>query len=56
MDAEEAAVFEKEPHFDIAVRVRRYDDMGEIVGMTTPDLDSYRPWLESFLIGGDHCP
>lgn len=52
MDAVEAAAFEEERHFEIAVRVRRYDDMGKIVGMTTPDLDSYRSWLEAFLIGG----
>lgn len=47
----EAREFEQEPHFEIAVRVRRYDDIGKVPGMSTPDLDSFRPLLESFLIG-----
>jgi [1-hydroxy-2-(trimethylamino)ethyl]phosphonate dioxygenase len=46
----EARKFEQEPHFEIAVRVRRYDDMGKVPGMSTPDLNSFRPLLEGFLI------
>ena len=46
----EALEFEREPHFELAVRVRRYDDMGKVPEMSTPDLDSFRPLLESFLI------
>ncbi len=45
----EAQEFEGKPHFDIAVRVRRYDDMGKVAGMNTPDLDSFRALLEGFL-------
>jgi len=45
----EAREFEREPHFELAVRVRRYDDMGKVPEMSTPDLDSFRPLLESFL-------
>jgi phosphonate degradation associated HDIG domain protein len=52
MNLDEADAFEKEPHFGIAVQVRRYDDMGKIIGLITPDLDSYRDGLESFLTGG----
>jgi phosphonate degradation associated HDIG domain protein len=50
MNDDEAHEFEQEPHFEIAVRVRRYDDMGKVPGMSTPDLDSFRPLVESFLI------
>ena len=45
----EARAFEREPHFAIAVRVRHYDDLGKVAGMTTPDLDSFRPLLERYL-------
>lgn len=45
----EAREFEREPHFDIAVRVRRYDDMGKIKDMPTPGLDDFVPLLETFL-------
>lgn len=46
----EAREFEQEPHFEVAVRVRRYDDMGKVPGMTTPDLDSFRPLLEGLWV------
>jgi len=49
MSETEAREFEREPHFELAVRVRRYDDMGKVPGMRTPDLDSFRPLLETFL-------
>lgn len=45
----EAQEFEREPHFELAVCVRRYDDMGKVPEMSTPALDSFRPLLESFL-------
>jgi phosphonate degradation associated HDIG domain protein len=45
----EAREFEREPHFELAVRVRRYDDMGKVPEMKTADLDSFLPLLESFL-------
>lgn len=46
----EGREFEREPHFELAVRVRRYDDMGKVPEMKTPDLDWFRPLLEGFLI------
>lgn len=49
MTDEEALAFERQPFHDIAVRVRRYDEMGKVVGMSTPDLESFRPLLASFL-------
>ena len=49
MNADEAREFESEPHFDLAVRVRRYDDMGKVPEMATPDLDSFIPLLQTFV-------
>ena len=45
----EALAFEQGSHFDNAVRVRRYDDQGKIPDMTTPDLEAFRPLLESLV-------
>ena len=49
MTDSEAREFESEPHFELAVRVRRYDDLGKEPEMLTPDLDSFRPLLTKFL-------
>ena len=48
MNGEEARAFEQEPHFALAVRVRRYDDIGKVPGMITPNLDDFVPLLKSF--------
>jgi [1-hydroxy-2-(trimethylamino)ethyl]phosphonate dioxygenase len=45
----EAQEFEREPHFELAVRVRHYDDMGKEPEMHTPDLETFRPLLATFL-------
>lgn len=45
----EAYEFEAEPCFDLAVRVRRYDDLAKEPGMLTPTLEHYRPVLRRFL-------
>jgi len=50
MNDEEAAEFEREPHFDIAVRVRRYDDMGKVADMQTPGLEDFAPMLQRFVL------
>jgi phosphonate degradation associated HDIG domain protein len=50
MNDEEAAEFEREPHFDIAVRVRRYDDMGKVTDMQTPSLEDFAPMLQRFVL------
>jgi phosphonate degradation associated HDIG domain protein len=49
MNDAEAAEFEAGAHYDSAVRVRRYDDQGKIPDMQTPDLESFRPLLESLV-------
>lgn len=50
MNDQEAQEFEREPHFELAVRVRRYDDMGKVPEMATPDLESFVPVLQRFLL------
>jgi phosphonate degradation associated HDIG domain protein len=51
MSDAEAREFESLPHYDLAVRVRRYDDMGKVPEMATPDIESFRPLLSRFLRG-----
>jgi len=43
----EAAEFAESPYAADAVRLRRYDDIGKVAGLTTPDLEHYRPVLEA---------
>jgi phosphonate degradation associated HDIG domain protein len=50
MDATEAAAFEREPFFDDALLLRKFDDWGKRVGCPVASLDSYRPLLESLAI------
>ena len=47
--ADEVAEFERSPHAQDAVRLRRYDDVGKVEGLETPDLEHYRPVLEAAL-------
>ena len=47
--AAEVAAFETSPHAADAVRLRRYDDVGKVAGLETPDLEHYRPVLEAAL-------
>ncbi|MCC6233388.1 MAG: HD domain-containing protein [Verrucomicrobiales bacterium] len=49
MSTEEAREFEAHPHFELALRVRRYDDRGKVPGMPTPDLATFRLLLESLV-------
>ncbi len=39
--AQEVQDFERLPHFDVAVRLRRYDDLAKVEGAATPDLSHY---------------
>jgi predicted HD phosphohydrolase len=48
-DEAEAAEFERSPYAQDAVRLRRYDDIGKVEGLDTPDLEHYRPVLEAAL-------
>lgn len=46
MTAEEGMAFEQHLHYDAAVRLRRFDDLGKKVDMETPDFEAFRPMLE----------
>ena len=46
---EEAAAFARSPYAEDAVRLRRWDDVGKIAGLATPELEHYRPVLEAAL-------
>jgi [1-hydroxy-2-(trimethylamino)ethyl]phosphonate dioxygenase len=45
----EVAAFDESPYAEDAVRLRRYDDIGKVAGLETPDLEHYRPVLETAL-------
>ena len=45
----EIAAFESSPYAQDAVRLRRWDDVGKVPGLPTPDLEHYRPVLEAAL-------
>ena len=45
----EVAAFEASPHAEAAVRLRRYDDLGKVPGLPTPELEHYRPTLAAAL-------
>lgn len=47
MSAEEIAAFEREPHWQDAVRLRRWDDAGKVAGLKTRSLESYVPMIEA---------
>jgi phosphonate degradation associated HDIG domain protein len=44
---DEVREFERSPHAQDAVRLRRYDDVGKVAGLETPDLEHYRAVLEA---------
>jgi len=42
---DEVAAFDASPYAADAVRLRRYDDVGKVPGLETPDLEHFRPVL-----------
>ena len=46
----EGHAFEQHPHYENAVILRRYDDMGKVADMKTPDFEAFRADLEAFAI------
>jgi phosphonate degradation associated HDIG domain protein len=48
---QEVAEFDESPYAADAVRLRRWDDVGKIAGLETPDLEHYRLVLEQSLRG-----
>ena len=49
MSPVDAQQFMSEPHAPLAVRVRRYDDMGKVPGMRTDPIDAFAPLLREFV-------
>lgn len=52
MSDSEAFEFEVHPHFEPAVRVRRYDDLAKVPGVVTPGLETFRAMLETLVRQG----
>jgi predicted HD phosphohydrolase len=46
---DEARQFERNPHHERAVRLRRWDDLAKVPDMEVPGLDHYRPLLARVL-------
>lgn len=46
MTTDEVSEFEKHPHLDAIVQVRRWDDAGKVRGATTREFNDYRPLLQ----------
>ena len=42
MDDKQRAEFEKTPHLDLAVQLRRWDDEGKVMGLDVPGVQTYR--------------
>jgi [1-hydroxy-2-(trimethylamino)ethyl]phosphonate dioxygenase len=49
MNEAEVKAFEASPYFADTVQLRRFDDLGKVPGMATPDLEHFRPYLEAGL-------
>jgi [1-hydroxy-2-(trimethylamino)ethyl]phosphonate dioxygenase len=48
MAAHEVAQFETEPFYKDAVRIRKWDDQGKVVGLKTPGISDYRSLIEAW--------
>ena len=44
---DEVHAFEQQPHYQDAVRLRRWDDQAKVPGLSVPELSFYRPQLEA---------
>jgi predicted HD phosphohydrolase len=47
MDAAEVKQFQTRPHFEDALRLRRWDDAAKVVDMKTPDLEHFVSYLDA---------
>lgn len=53
MTDDEVARFESRPHFQDAVRLRRWDDAAKVVGLVTPRLEHFARYIDLALEQGD---
>jgi len=51
MTADEAAAFIARPGAADALRLRRWDDAGKVLGLERPEIETYRAVLESLTVG-----
>ncbi|MPR32679.1 HDIG domain-containing protein [Cytophagaceae bacterium SJW1-29] len=49
METAEAEEFEKNPYFDLIIRMRRWDEAAKLQDYPTPDLDHYLELIKSYL-------
>ena len=49
MSEEEVIAFEAEPHYQQAVQLRKWDDLGKIEGLEVPEIDTYAQVVERCL-------
>lgn len=52
MSGDEMTSFQSMPHFDEALRLRRWDDLAKDPQGVTAPLEAFRPVVESSLVGG----
>jgi phosphonate degradation associated HDIG domain protein len=55
MSTEELRQFRKHPHFDAAVKLRRFDDAAKVPNMTTPPLEYYAKFVNDVLVAADNA-
>jgi predicted HD phosphohydrolase len=46
MDKHEILEFEKNPHLELCLKVRRWDDSAKVQGIKTPPFSHYLPVLQ----------
>ncbi|GHB76566.1 HD domain-containing protein [Persicitalea jodogahamensis] len=49
MELDEAEAFEKNPYFDLIIRMRRWDEAAKLQNYPTPDLAHYLGLIENYL-------
>ncbi len=52
MSTAEQEEFRQNPHWESAVRLRRYDELAKVPGATTPSVDDFAPLLERLVRRG----
>lgn len=52
MSTAEQEEFRQNPHWEAAVRLRRYDELAKVPGATTPSVDDFAPLLERLVRRG----
>ncbi len=48
-NSDQVAAFEKNPHLETTIKIRKYDDGGKVAGVQTPDIDHYLAIVQQVL-------